>query len=48
MSMATPVLWHFPISHYNEKARRALDWTRIPHVRKVLGPDYLPRAWWAT
>ncbi len=48
MSMATPVLWHFPISHYNEKARWALDWKRIPHVRKVLGPDYLPRAWWAT
>ena len=46
--MATPVLWHFPISHYNEKARWALDWKRIPHVRKVLGPDYLPRAWWAT
>jgi len=21
-----PVLWHFPISHYNEKARWALDW----------------------
>ena len=29
-----PVLWHFPISHYNEKARWALDWKRIPHVRR--------------
>jgi len=24
-----PVLWHFPISHYNEKARWALDWKGI-------------------
>jgi len=46
--MATPVLWHFPISHYNEKVRWALDWKHIPHVRRTLGPDYLPRVWWAT
>src|SRR6266404_6322264 len=31
-----PVLWHFPISHYNEKARWALDWKGIPHVRRAL------------
>lgn len=42
------VLWHFPISHYNEKARWALDWKRIPHVRRVLSFSYLPRALWAT
>jgi glutathione S-transferase len=46
--MAEIVLWHFPISHYNEKARWALDWKRIPHVRQVLAIDYLPRALWAT
>ncbi|TMA54132.1 MAG: glutathione S-transferase [Deltaproteobacteria bacterium] len=46
--MATPLLWHFPISHFNEKVRWALDWKRIPHVRRTLGPDYLPRVWWAT
>lgn len=42
------VLWHFPISHYNEKARWALDWKRLPHVRRVLSFGYLPRALWAT
>jgi len=46
--MATPVLWHFPVSHFNEKARWALDFKRIPHVRKALSLDYLPRALWAT
>src|SRR5881628_1169794 len=46
--MATPLLWHFPISHFNEKVRWALDWKRIPHVRRTLGPGYLPRVWWAT
>jgi len=46
--MTTPVLWHFPISHYNEKARWALDWKRIPHVRRALAMSYVPRALWAT
>jgi hypothetical protein len=41
-----PILWHFPISHYNEKARWALDWKRIPHARRALG--YVPRALWTT
>ena len=45
---AKTVLWHFPISHFNEKARWALDWKRIPHVRRVLSFGYLPRALWAT
>jgi glutathione S-transferase len=31
-------LLQFPYSHYNEKARWALDWKRIPHARI----DYLP------
>jgi len=43
-----PVLWHFPISHYNEKVRWALDYKGIPHVRKALSLSYVPRAWWAT
>ena len=46
--MDTPLLWHIPISHYNEKARWALDYKRIAHHRQVLGPDYLIRAWRAT
>jgi glutathione S-transferase len=46
--MALPVLWHFPISHFNEKVRWALDFKSIPHIRRVLSIDYVPRAWWAT
>jgi glutathione S-transferase len=30
----TVVLWHLEISHYNEKARWALDYKGIPHERK--------------
>lgn len=29
------VLWHIEISHYNEKARWALDYKGIPHVRRA-------------
>src|SRR5215472_6888265 len=47
-AMETPLLWHIPLSHYNEKVRWALDYKRIPHRRRVLGPDYLIRAWRAT
>jgi glutathione S-transferase len=36
--MARPVLWHIEISHYNEKARWALDYKGIPHVRKAPMP----------
>ena len=46
--MPAPLLWHFPISHYNEKARWALDWKRIPHERRALAMGYVPRAPWAT
>ncbi len=46
--VSEPLLWHFPISHYNEKVRWALDWKRVPHRRVVLSASYLPRAWWAT
>ncbi len=33
-----PELWHFEHSHYNEKARWALDHRGIPHRRKALMP----------
>jgi glutathione S-transferase len=43
-----PLLWHFPVSHFNEKVRWALDFKAIPHRRKALGIEYLPKALWAT
>jgi glutathione S-transferase len=46
--MDTPLLWHIPISHFNEKARWALDYKRVAHHRQVLGANYLIRAWRAT
>ena len=33
-----PVLWHIEISHYNEKARWALDWKGVEHVRRAPHP----------
>ena len=37
-------LHQFPFSHYNEKARWALDWKGVPHVRRsyLPGPHMLP------
>jgi glutathione S-transferase len=32
------VLWQLEISHYNEKVRWALDYKRIPHIRRSLLP----------
>jgi glutathione S-transferase len=29
-------LWHLDVSHYNEKARWALDYKRVPHVRRAV------------
>jgi len=46
--MDPPLLWHIPLSHFNEKARWTLDYKRIAHHRQVLGSDYLIRAWRAT
>jgi glutathione S-transferase len=34
----TPVLWHLEISHYNEKARWALDYKGAEHVRRAVTP----------
>ena len=33
-----PVLWHLKVSHYNEKARWALDYKGVPHVRRSVDP----------
>ena len=38
--MATPVLYHIQVSHYNEKVRWALDYKGIPHVRKAPPPMF--------
>lgn len=46
--MDTPLLWHIPLSHFSEKVRWALDHKGIGHRRRVLGADYLIRAWRAT
>jgi glutathione S-transferase len=36
--LVLPVLWQLQISHYVEKARWALDYKRVPHVRRTLLP----------
>ena len=38
--MDTPVLWQFTSSHFNEKARWALDYKRVPHIRRSLVPGF--------
>jgi glutathione S-transferase len=38
--VATPVIWHLEISHYNEKARWALDHKGVPHVLKAVTPGF--------
>jgi glutathione S-transferase len=43
--MKTPVLYHIEISHYNEKARWALDYKHVPHVRKA--PPPMMHTMWA-
>ena len=35
-----PILWHIEISHYNEKARWALDLKGVGHERRALVPGY--------
>lgn len=48
MSDEVPVLLHIPLSHYNEKARWALDYKGIPHRRRPIGANFHWRAWRAT
>jgi glutathione S-transferase len=38
MSDERPVLWHIPVSHYNEKARWALAYKGVEHERRVPPP----------
>jgi glutathione S-transferase len=38
MAAQAPVLWQFAISHYAEKARWALDYKQVPHIRRSLIP----------
>jgi len=38
--MDTPILWQFTSSHFNEKARWALDFKRVPHIRHSLVPGF--------
>jgi glutathione S-transferase len=49
VAAATPVLYHIEISHYNEKARWALDYKHVAHVRKA-PPPLMHMAWafWLT
>jgi glutathione S-transferase len=44
-----PTLWHFRISHFNEKVRWGLDWKRLPHRRRAVLPGpHIPVIWWHT
>jgi glutathione S-transferase len=36
--MDTPLLWHLKVSNFNEKARWALDYKGIPHLRRAAVP----------
>jgi glutathione S-transferase len=35
-----PVLWHLKVSHYNEKARWALDHKGVPHERRAVDAGF--------
>jgi glutathione S-transferase len=41
--VSAPILWQYNFSNFNEKARWALDFKRVPHVRRSLLPGG-PRA----
>lgn len=44
-----PILWHLPHSHYSEKARWALAWKGVEHVRKAPPPGaHMAVAAWLT
>jgi glutathione S-transferase len=40
--MDAPLLWHLKVSNYNEKARWALDYKRVPHRRRAVIPGRHP------
>jgi glutathione S-transferase len=44
-----PVLWHIPVSHYNEKARWALAYKGVAHERRAPMPGaHMAAALWLT
>ena len=44
-----PILWQFKASHFNEKARWALDWKGVRHERRSLLPGpHVPVVLWLT
>ena len=44
-----PVLWHLPVSHYNEKVRWALDYKHVEHERHTPPPpSHMAVALWLT
>jgi glutathione S-transferase len=44
-----PILWQFKPSHFNEKARWALDWKGIRHERRSLLPGFhIPVTQWVS
>ncbi|MCG3173880.1 MAG: hypothetical protein GMKNLPBB_02087 [Myxococcota bacterium] len=44
-----PILFHFRVSHYNEKIRWALDYKQWPHRRITLVPGFhIPKVRWMT
>ena len=45
MSAGLPVLWQYSFSNYNEKARWALDFKRIPHRRRSVMPGGSQGLW---
>lgn len=46
---ALPILWHLEVSHYNEKARWALDYKAVSHERRAPLPGaHMAVALWLT
>lgn len=45
-----PTLWHIAVSHYNEKARWALDYKEVPHKRRAVSVPglHMPASMWLT
>lgn len=40
---AAPVLWHLKVSNFNEKARWALDYKQVRHLRRAVVPGRHPK-----
>jgi glutathione S-transferase len=41
VAVTVPVLWHIEVSHYNEKARWALELKRVSHRRRAPLPGFV-------